>query len=160
MACEVCTERGVGIEYECRTLPPDCERSFTKEDQLRALLDDCLALPGLPERVTALLRRLAFWQITTDPAVCVFERGCARQLAAAFADPEAAERALTVQNATVPSEFKSPLPPREISFADADAAAEVALFVRLARRCGVSAPTLTDACESGTAIHIHVNVRN
>ena len=58
VACEVCTERGVGIEYECRTLPPDCERSFTKEDQLRALRDDCLALPGLPDRVAALLRRL------------------------------------------------------------------------------------------------------
>ena len=50
------------------------------------------ALPGLPDRVAALLRRLAFWQITTDPAVCVFERGCARQLAAAFADPEVRTR--------------------------------------------------------------------
>ncbi len=74
------------------------------------------------------------------------------------------------------TEFRSPLPPHELCFGPraaptpaagvasatgSAAEAELRGFMRLLQGAGAAAAsTLTTACYSGTAVHVHVNVRN
>ena len=61
---------------------------------------------------------------------------------------------------TMKSEFKSP-PPSEgaLNFARSGAA-ELSCFLRLIRHLGAAAPSLSATANSGSSIHVHVNVRS
>ena len=61
---------------------------------------------------------------------------------------------------TMKSEFKSP-PPSEgaLNFARSGAA-ELTCFLRLIRHLGAAAPSLSATANSGSSIHVHVNVRS
>lgn len=62
------------------------------------------------------------------------------------------------------SEFRTPPPPHELSFGRADRQRpepELRGFIRQLQRCGAAAASsITTACYSGTAVHVHVNVRS
>jgi hypothetical protein len=60
---------------------------------------------------------------------------------------------------TLQSEFKSPLPPHELSFSHS-APEEIACAVRLIECLGAAAPPVSLSGHSGTALHVHVNVFN
>ena len=61
---------------------------------------------------------------------------------------------------TMKSEYKSP-PPAEgaLNFARSGAA-ELTCFLRLIRHLGAAAPSLSATANSGSSIHVHVNVRS
>ncbi|KAG8462358.1 hypothetical protein KFE25_012178 [Diacronema lutheri] len=175
------TERGFGIELELLSAPPDAERGFfSKAAELGALLDaaerTATAAPE-PERaeLTRIVRRMRSWQISLDPACLPFPRATAEALvpqmrALGAADDEDALAMLTLRSRTTPTEFKSPLPPHELSFGTAGggsdaarlcASAEAALGVRLIGMLAVCAPSVSESgCECNTALHVHVNVRD
>jgi hypothetical protein len=55
------------------------------------------------------------------------------------------------------TEFTSPAPPHELSFAR-EGAAEVSCVLRLVRSLGATAPSLSRVWHGGASMHVHVNV--
>lgn len=176
-------DRGFGLELELLSVPPDAERGhFSKAAELGALLDSAeraAADAPEPERAAlrALLDRVRRWQISLDPACLPFPCLTAESLlpqmrALGSRDDADALAMLTERRRTIPTEYKSPLPPHELSFGRETAALaepgerpsarlEAALGLRLICRLGVCAPSASESgCEPNTSLHVHVNVRN
>jgi hypothetical protein len=69
-------------------------------------------------------------------------------------------RMLSCASGIQKSEFKSPAPPHELRFS-ADADLDISCFVRGAlASIGAVAPSIASSGLAGTALHVHVNVRN
>jgi hypothetical protein len=67
---------------------------------------------------------------------------------------------LVAGEGTCKSEFRSPAPPHELSFADS-ADSVISLFVRtLSATIPAAAPPIAIDGHSATSLHVHVNVRN
>jgi hypothetical protein len=179
-------DRGFGLELELLSVLPNTDAGhFTKRAELDALIDaaeraaaDGAAADGSGDgaadgddaALRALVGRLRNWQVSLDPACLPFPPATAQRLVAQTAAlgcaPAAALALLTARNQTIPTEFKSALPPCELSFAARAGerpcgGAEAALGLRLIRLLGVCAPSISDSgCECHTSLHVHCNVRN
>ena len=173
-------ERAVGIEMELLTVAPDPAVTglFTKKEELLALIRavEAAASNGAREnvRLRALLARCAMWSHEVDDHVMVSPPTIARRavdkaIAATRAPEESGDGDSSARSwerlhaggaGTMKSEFKSPPPAAgALSFAN-DGAAEIAMFVRLVRHLGAGAPALSATGNSGSSVHVHVNVRN
>lgn len=173
-------DRGFGVELEMITSAPVPEESgcFTKSAELEAALAPLGAseASGSACPVQRMLRRLRMWTVEVDDHMDVSPHRVAVATveaerasgghepggeAHASLDPSSPRvtRLLSGEGGVMKSEFKSPPPPRELSFA-AGGAAEVAAFVRLLRHMGCGAPALSARAASCSSLHVHVNVRS
>lgn len=167
-------DRGLGLELELLSVPPDPgeggDGHFSKQSELLALIEHAAATAedAGALALAALIRRVARWQVALDPACVPFISQSARalvpeMLAAGARDEADALALLTERSRSIPSEFKSALPPHELSFAQPESPTphEATVGLRLLMRLGVAAPTISqDGCECNTALHVHVNARN
>mmetsp|Transcript_43126 Transcript_43126/g.138682 ORF Transcript_43126/g.138682 Transcript_43126/m.138682 type:complete len:614 (+) Transcript_43126:98-1939(+) len=175
--------RGLGIEIETLTalgpgrLGVDATGAVNPGAgaALDALVERCVE--SSPPHSLAIARRCQSWVVGEDNAIVpALER--AAQLAAEAAYPAGSDHAkrarqLLLNRGTHKTEFKSPAPPTELSFGDG-AADEIRCMLALVSRVGVAAPSIHQthaiaagkmepegsACDSGCAIHVHINVRN
>jgi hypothetical protein len=159
-----------------RAAPPDTDAAADAKQQAE---------------LARLVERLRRWQISLDPACLPFPAASARLLlprmrALGEADAAGALALLTERSRSVPTEYKSPLPPHELRFGSAttlaaarggdggDCAgagvgpgvsesaqpeiAEVTLGLRMIGRLAVCAPSVSESgVECNTALHVHVN---
>lgn len=164
-------ERGFGIEMELSTLLPHgaAERQAALEQEARKLAAEH------PEEAH-LLARCALWVAASDVcirhvplavAVLHLEQEAERDPSLLLAHSDMRERCLAMLCGEGPpgkahkTEFKSPAPPHNLRFS-AGAAEEVDCFIRLVRKlgsaaCSVVSDGITNG-ETGTAIHVHINV--
>ena len=171
-------DRGLGVEIELVTVsgPGRPGRMTLVNPGLGATLDAvaerCVA--SSPS-ATATLRRCLRWAVGDDVAIRPSMQIAARRTAEACGiAAEDKERALTLLSATPDvthkTELRSPAPPCELTFSDG-AADEIRCMLQLVRRSGAAATSICrthstllsnpeSACDSGTAVHVHVNVRN
>ena len=162
-------ERGFGLELEFITLVPPSHAGMSKGEELRHLI---LSLfQGASAPLHPLLDRVLRWTVDSDLSIYGTSSHLARQamLSAKHAPSlsleairRAQERSLLMLQGgagTLQSEFKSPLPPHELSFSH-NAPEEIACAVRLIECLGAAAPPVSLSGHSGTALHVHVNVFN
>lgn len=171
-------ERGFGVEVELVTVASPGRPGVLAlvnpgaGAAINEVLQRCVG--GSPA-ANAALRRCKHWEVGDDVCIRSADSRCVRRTLAACEISEAdAERArallLAAPRRTHRTEFRSAAPPRELSFDDGGAD-EVRCFLGLVRLTGAAATSvhrthtalLSDpsaACDSGTAVHIHVNVRN
>ena len=173
--------RGVGLEIECLTSPSICE-------DMRSLLNHLQQQCGASTKKGAVLERCRRWAIESDSMIRPSDVDATErtiedcQLVGGEADR--ARRLLrAAPNHSRRTEFKSPPPPHELSFSRG-AAEEIRAFAKLLQSCGAAASSihtthatlpqsaiqkhagyshyspLDGACDSGTAVHVHVNVRS
>ena len=139
---------------------------------LDAIAERCVASSPT---VMATLRRALRWAVGDDTAIRpALANAAMRSMEACGIAAEDQAQALALLSASSPlthkTEFRSPAPPCELSFSDG-AADEIRCMLQLIQRAGAAATsicrthttllTVADcACDSGTAVHVHVNVRN
>ncbi len=160
--------RGFGVELELITMAtdPEADGCFTKADEwaraIRAAAEE--AREEGADRALAALARCEHWSAGYDDAVYP----CAPHLAAKIvaglypSDEHARARAetlLTCGKGTFKSEFKSPSPPRELSFARGGAD-ELSAALALACSRGAAAAPISNAGHASTSTQVHVNVAN
>ena len=172
-------DRGLGVEIELLTaagpgrpgrmtlVNPGCGAAID------AVAERCVAASP---SATACLRRCLRWGVGDDvcirPALEVAARRTVEACAVAADDTERAHALLrAAPHASHKTELRSPAPPCELSFADG-AADEIRLMLQLVRRASAAATSVhrthsallarggRDACDSGSAVHVHVNVRS
>ena len=118
--------------------------------------------------VAAQLEHCTEWACTVDAMIVPSPPAIAAKMISAHdslmvhstdAEKQCAHRMVTGDEGTLKTEFKSPLPPNELSFKNG-AAASVATFIETTTVCGAAATSVVDTGFAGSSIHVHVNVVN
>jgi hypothetical protein len=118
--------------------------------------------------IAAQLEHCTEWACTVDAMIVPSPPAIAAKMISAHdslmlhrtdAEKQCAHRMVTGSQGTLKTEFKSPLPPNELSFQNG-AAVSVATFIQTTAVCGAAATSVVNTGFSGSSIHVHVNVVN
>ena len=186
--CRLLPERGLGIEIELVTLDfatPSARTAIHSKfgDPLPTALDDLIHRvmavsieavqlgPAERLRLSRLLNACLSWRHAADSTISGTSEPLAREILTSSTQSlfgqsdeedswyESRLRMLMVAPGTCQSEFRSPQPPHELSFAHG-AYEEIATFIRLLSLTRAAMPPIGLTGHSATSVHVHVNVRN
>ena len=167
-------DRGFGLECELVTAILQGKSKAREWRELIRQVSEACAGGKSASRVQRLLERSAMWRATTDNHIMTCSECVAELMVdAALAQEQAASPSANLDSsardwvvATASgggsnhkTEFVSPGPPHELSFAR-DAASEIACVLRLIRHQGATAPSVSRVWHGGASLHCHVNVTN
>ena len=167
-------DRGFGLECELVTAILQGKSKAREWRELIRQVSEACAGGKSASRVQHLLERSAMWRATTDNHIMTCSECVAELMVdAALAQEQAASPSANLDSsardwvvATASgggsnhkTEFVSPGPPHELSFAR-DAASEIACVLRLIRHQGATAPSVSRVWHGGASLHCHVNVTN